>query len=85
MADADSPELVSLGYIAEVTYHRSETAVEAWRQAVLSGHPDAAPKAAYNLGWLLDGQEDKQGAMDAYQKAIDSGHADLAPKAAINL
>ena len=34
--------------------------------------------AAANLGALLVGQGDVQGAKDAYQKAIDSGHADAA-------
>ena len=32
-----------------------------------------APLAAFNLGGLLAGKGDMQGAKDAYQKAIDSG------------
>ena len=85
MANADPPELVDLGYAAEVTYHRSETGIEAWRKAADSGHADAAPMAAYNLGLLLQNQGDVQGAKDAYQKAIDSGDADAAPMGAIGL
>jgi hypothetical protein len=54
MANVDPPELVDLGYAAEVTYHRSETGIEAWRKAADSGHADAAPKAAYNLRLLQD-------------------------------
>jgi hypothetical protein len=49
MATADPPELIRLGYAARVTYHRSETAAQAWRKAASSGHADAVPQAAFNL------------------------------------
>ena len=39
--EADASELVDLGYTAEVTYHRTETAVRAFRKAASSGHADA--------------------------------------------
>jgi tetratricopeptide (TPR) repeat protein len=85
MANADPPELVGIGYTAEVIYHRGDTAIQAWRKAADSGHTDMASKAAFNLGVVLANQGDVQGAKDAYQKAIDSGHADMAPTAAANL
>ena len=57
----------------------------AYQQAIDSGHADAAPMAAVNLGELLAEQGDADGAKAAYQQAIDSGHADAAPTAAVNL
>ncbi len=53
-----------------------------FQQAIASGHPDAAPKAAASLGLLLTGQGEVEGARAAYQQAIDSGHPDAAPAAA---
>ena len=85
MANADASELVTLGHTAKVTYHRSETAAQAWRKAAVSGHTDAAPQAVFSLGVLLERQGDVQGAKDAYQKAIDSGQSHAAPRAAFNL
>ena len=85
ISDADAPELVGLGYTAEVVYHRSETAIQAWRKATNSGRADAAPRAALALGVLLEDQGDVTGAEAAYQQAIDSGHADAAPRAALAL
>jgi hypothetical protein len=58
---------------------------DAFQKAIDSGHPDAAPMAARNLGLLLMREGAVQGAKDAFQKAIDSGHADEAPKAAYDL
>jgi hypothetical protein len=60
-------------------------ATAAYRQAVESGHPDAAPAAAFYLGVLLAGQGDVQGARAAYRQAIESGYPDAAPMAAVNL
>jgi Flp pilus assembly protein TadD len=57
----------------------------AYQRAIDSGHPDVAPRAARNLGLLLQAQGDVQGAREAYQRAIDSGHADEAPRAARSL
>ena len=85
MTNADASELLDIGYTAEVTYHRTETAIRAFREAASSGHADAAPMAAVNLGVLLAEQGDADGAKAAYQQAIDSGHADAAPVAAFNL
>jgi len=85
MANADIPELVNLGYIAEVIYHQSGIATQAWRKAARSGHADAAPEAANDLGGLLADQGDVQGAKDAFHQAIDSGHADATPRASYNL
>ena len=84
-ANADIPELVSLGYNAYVIYHQIEIAAHAWRKAADSGDADVAPGAWGNLGLLLDDQGDVQGAREAYQQAIDSGHADEAPTAAVKL
>ena len=60
-------------------------AKDAYQQAIDSGHADAAPTAAIDLGDLLAEQGDVAGAKDAYQLAIDSGHADEAPRAAVGL
>jgi tetratricopeptide (TPR) repeat protein len=78
-------DLLSVGYTAEVSYHKPEVALQAWRKAASSGNPDAAPQAALNLGILLQRLGDAEGARAAYQLAIDSGHADTAPMAAVNL
>ncbi len=84
-ANADISELVRVGYNARVIYHQSEAAEQAWRKAASSGHADAAPRAARDLGLLLAERDDMEGAKAAYQQAIDSGHADEAPKAVRNL
>ncbi len=84
MTSADPSELIGLGYTAEVTYHRSEIAVRAFRKATGSRRANVAVTAAFNLGALLADQGDVPGAKTAYQKAIDSGHTDTAPKAAFN-
>ena len=76
MTSADASELAEIGYTAEVAYHRTEIAIQAFREAASSGHADAAPMAAANLGVLLAEQGDANGARAAYQQAIDSGHAD---------
>ena len=122
MTNADLPELVDLGYTAEVTYHRSRdrcsgvaqssklrarrrggrrprsTSGCCWqtrgtcrarrtptRRPSTPATPTWHRGPQLNLGMLLADQGDVQGAKDAYQKAIDSGHADTAPKAAFNL
>ena len=85
IANADPPKLVDLGYTAEVTYHRSETAIKAFRKAADSGHADQAPAAAFNLAVLLKEQGDAAGAKAAWQQAVDSGHPDAAPRAALYL
>ena len=43
---------------------------EAYRQAIASGHADAAPRAAYYLGQLLGGHGDRDGARAAYRQAF---------------
>jgi tetratricopeptide (TPR) repeat protein len=85
IANADPPELVSLGYTAEVTYDLHEIAAQAWRKAADSGHANMVPIATVNLGQLLENQGELEGAKNAYQKAIESGHATAAPRAAVNL
>ena len=82
---ATPTDLVDIGYGARVIFGQSEVAREAWSKAADSGDADAAPRAAVNLGILLDEQGDVAGAKAAYQQAIDSGHADAAPQAAVNL
>lgn len=42
---------------------------------------DEAPRAAYQLGVLLEEQRDVEGARAAYQHAIDSGNRGQAPRA----
>jgi len=46
---------------------------------------EAAPRAAFNLGLLLEDQGEVAAACGAYYQAIDSGHPDEAPAAAFNL
>jgi tetratricopeptide (TPR) repeat protein len=81
MTDADASELVDIGYTARVIFHRTETAIQAWRSAASSGQDDVAPTAAYNLGVLLTEQGDADGGKAAYQQAIDSGEEYWAPAA----
>jgi hypothetical protein len=85
MSNADTPELILLGYTAQVIYHRNEIAARSWGKATSSGHADAAPTAVVRLGALLAEQGDVAGAKDAYQKAIGSGHAEMALRAAVSL
>ncbi len=85
MAEADIPELMTLGYNAYAMHHQIEAATQAWRKAACSGHTDQAPIAAFNLGVLLGAEGDVDAAKAAYQRAIDSGHHDSAPRAAIGL
>jgi tetratricopeptide (TPR) repeat protein len=60
-----------------------EDAESAYRRAVGSGHPDAAPLAAVTLGVLLEGQPGREDEVEAaYRQAMASGHADAAPRAA---
>ena len=63
--------------------HTSMVATHEMQVEYIDGwpHPDWAPRAAYNLGLLLEEQGDREGAKAAYQRVIDSGHAE----AAVNL
>ncbi|MGS2647802.1 tetratricopeptide repeat protein [Streptosporangium sp. G12] len=53
--------------------------------AMESGHPQAAPKGAFNLGGLLAGEGHAEEAMRALQRAVDSGHPDESPGALTQL
>src|SRR5215208_5958257 len=53
-------------------------AVEAYQQVIDSGHPEEAPRAAFNLG-------EYNLAVQAYQQAIKSGQPEVAPMALGNL
>ena len=83
--NASSPNLVSIGYAAHVSFHQPYIAEQAWRKANNSGDPKAVPLAALNLGISLRERGDVEGARAALQRAADSGHADAAPMAALNL
>ena len=85
ITQANAYELIELGYTAGITYHHTNTAIQAFRKAASSRDANEAPMAAVNLGVLLAEQGDADGAKAAYQQAIDSGHPDQAPKAAFNL
>ena len=67
---ATPTDLVDIGYGARVIFGQSEVARKAWSKAADSGDADAAPRAAVNLGILLDDQGDVAGAKAAYQQAI---------------
>jgi tetratricopeptide (TPR) repeat protein len=84
LEQAKSAELDMIGQTAYQA-GKLDTAETAWRQAIDSGHAEAAPRAAVYLGLLLAEQGDIVGAKAAYQQAIDSGHAEAAPAAAANL
>ena len=43
-----------------------------------SGHPAARAEAAYNLGVMLDEQEDLDGAIEAFRFAAQRGDPDVA-------
>ena len=60
-------------------------AVEAYQQAIDSGHPEAAPRVAFNLGILFEERGEYHRAVEAYRRAIASEHAEWAPKAAFDL
>jgi tetratricopeptide (TPR) repeat protein len=85
ITNAEASELVTIAFTAEVTYHRTETAIQAFRTAASSERPDVAPQATLFLGLLLELHEDVDGAKAAYQQAIDSGHADVAPEATVQM
>src|SRR5215203_3041194 len=76
------------------TFHRGsifdrqgeyDLAVEAYQQAIASGHPEEAPRAAFNLGILFEERGEYNLAEEAYQEAIASKHPDAASKARLNL
>jgi tetratricopeptide (TPR) repeat protein len=60
-------------------------AIEAYQQVIDSGHPEEAPRAAFDLGLNLDKLGEYDLAEQAYQQAINSGHPEVAPKALGNL
>jgi cellulose synthase operon protein C len=84
LAQVSSEEAMDLGFAA-ITRGERRAAETAWRQVVASGHPNFAPRAAFNLGHLLGTliaeQGDVEGARAAFQEAIDSGHADATTRA----
>jgi tetratricopeptide (TPR) repeat protein len=64
----------------------AEDAIAAFREAVASQHPEFAPKAAVNLGFVLyNDLGDISGATAAFETAIASGHPQQAPLALANL
>ena len=62
-----------------------DEAVDAFRQAVASGHPDQGPRAMFNLAAMLEGEGRLAAAAGAYQEAVGTGHSDVAPVAEIAL
>src|SRR6202042_3836671 len=76
---------ISVGYTAEVIYHKSGVALQAWRKAAESGHADGTPVAACNLAVHAQSHSDPKDARAACRHAMDAGHADHAPMAAVNL
>ena len=57
----------------------------AYARIAASDDPEAAPVAAVELGVLLAGGGDLDGAADAFRRAVASGHPEIAPRAAGNL
>jgi tetratricopeptide (TPR) repeat protein len=62
-----------------------DLADQAYQQVIDSGHPEEAPRAAFDLGLMLDKLGEYNLAEQAYQQAINSGHPEVAPKAMRNL
>jgi len=60
-------------------------AEEAYQRTIASGHPEEAPRAAFNLGLMLDKLVEYDRAEEAYREAIASKHAEWASKAEFKL
>jgi tetratricopeptide (TPR) repeat protein len=82
---ADSPEVLFNRGIQFQQHGDLLAAQDAYRRAVASGHPEAAPLAALNLGVLLGQQGHVAGAEALFRIAIDSYHRNAGPLAALNL
>jgi tetratricopeptide (TPR) repeat protein len=80
MAAADGHELLKLGHTADRTYHKTETAIEAYRQAIDTSDPDVAPYAAFSMAMLLKRQGNHQDAKAVYKRMCDAS-----PRAALDL
>jgi tetratricopeptide (TPR) repeat protein len=76
-----------LGSVSDIFDRQGEydLAVEAYQQVIALGHPEAPPRAAFNLGMLFEERGEYDRAVEAYRRAIASGHIEWAPKAAFNL
>ncbi|MGF1646464.1 MAG: tetratricopeptide repeat protein [Kineosporiaceae bacterium] len=77
MAEPDADLWVRRGQLGPAERPLAET--------MESGHPEAAPKAAFNLGGLLAGQHRYDEAVVALRRAVDSGHPDESPGALTQL
>lgn len=67
---------LNLGVVAAGTPDNQEVAVRALTAAMESGHPEAGPKGAFNLGGLLASLGRVEEAEVALRRAVDSGHPD---------
>jgi tetratricopeptide (TPR) repeat protein len=76
-----------LGSMSDIFDRQGEydLAVEAYQQVIALGHPEAAPRAAFNLGMLFEEREEYDRAEEAYQRAIDSEHPAASSKARLNV
>jgi non-ribosomal peptide synthetase-like protein len=84
VARASATDAVRVGFAAYASGN-PEVAAAAWSRASESGHPEAAPWAAVNLGLLHGRQGDVAGAAVAFERARTSGHPEVAPWAAVHL
>jgi non-ribosomal peptide synthetase-like protein len=84
VARATPEDAVRVGFGAYASGN-PEVAAAAWSRASASGHPEAAPWAAVNLGLLRQRLGDVEGAAAAFEQARASGHPEAAPWAAVNL
>jgi hypothetical protein len=57
----------------------------AYQRLIDTGHADAAPMAAFNLGLLLEQHGDTEGARAAYRLATQSKHPEVSPHAAFRM
>jgi tetratricopeptide (TPR) repeat protein len=67
------------------TRGNNQAAAAAWSRANGSGHAEAAPLAAVNLGGLYWRLGDIDGALAAFEQASKSRHAHAAPWASVRL
>ena len=84
LATASPEDAMRVGFSAS-TRGNNQAAAAAWSRANGSGHAEAAPLAAVNLGGLRWRLGDIDGALAAFEQASTSRHAHAAPWASVRL
>jgi non-ribosomal peptide synthetase-like protein len=84
VATATPEDAMRVGFSA-ATRGDDQVAAAAWSRASASGHAEAAPLAAVNLGGLRRRLGDTDGAVAAFEQASTSQHPHAAPWASVSL